>query len=111
MSTNIKTRYMRRSGKTTRLIDQAVQHLFDKGRVVVPISGLDNVDRSIRGDDPSTDIFFDPDSFNYEEMRSRPIAQRDFAYRLKSRLEIEHPGCFNTQKTGSEITFTLKSES
>lgn len=93
---------MRRSGKTTRLVDYMVQHLFDKGEVVIPLRGWN-------GNKPNN--FFDLNSFDQDSLDKIGHVQRNLSKVLKKRLDIEHPGFFECKSGSSEITFTLKSES
>lgn len=82
---------MRRSGKTTRLIDTAIQALFERGELHLSLN--DNVKSD----------FLDPDS------RKGNKAQRDFVDRLIKRLSIEHSGSYQTIKQGDFVLITLKS--
>lgn len=75
---------MRRSGETTRMIDEAVQYLFENGELYLfkkcgfKIASRNHID--------SQKIFVDPD----HKMSNQ--AQQDFIYRVMKRLEAEHNG-------------------
>ena len=75
---------MRRTGKTTRLIDQAIQSLFANDQLYLlkkqAISKFRNIIK-----DGST-LFVDPDH------RMSNQAQQNFIYRVMKRLEFEHKG-------------------
>ncbi len=84
---------MRRTGKTTRLIDGAVQALFDNGKIIVPTRNqvFDSYDKWKRGlsSEQINDLaFIDPDISDANE------AQSFFLKSLRRRLNIEHPGAF-----------------
>jgi len=89
---------MRRSGKTTRLIDAAIQELFTKGNVYIP-DGARAV--KLHGKDGGIGI----DELVYQRMikytdydfwddngKVLPKVQDHFAIRFKRRLDSEH--CF-----------------
>ena len=82
---------MRRSGKTTRLIDEAIQELFKKGELKLSLN------YNVKSD------FLDRDS------TSENRAQRDFVDRLIQRLSIEHRNCCETRKQTDFVIITLKS--
>ncbi|MBC7845544.1 MAG: hypothetical protein H7Y10_03530 [Flavobacterium sp.] len=74
----------RRTGKTTRLIDEAIQYLFEKGELYLfKKCGFKIASRSFIS---SQRIFIDPD----HKMANQ--AQQDFIYRVMKRLEFEHKG-------------------
>jgi len=75
---------MRRSGQTTRLIDQAVQELFKKGQLFLLRKAALNRSRSIVPE--NSDLLVDPDH------RMSNQAQNNFVYRVMKRLEAEHYG-------------------
>mgnify|MGYP000570683064 CR=1 FL=1 len=82
---------MRRSGKTTRLIDQAVQTLFQKRELYLCSFHNDKSD------------LLDPDSAPGNH------AQRNFVDRLLDRLSIEHnESCYKIKKQGDFVLITLK---
>lgn len=87
---------MRRDGKTTRLIDAAIQELFTKGSVYIP-DGAKAV--RLHGKDGGSGI----DEFVYQRMtkytdydfwddngKVLPKVQDHFARRFKIRLNSEH---------------------
>lgn len=75
---------MRRSGQTTRLIDQSIQELFNKGKLFLLKK---NALRRSAGIVPvGQTLFIDPDHM----MSNR--AQEEFIYRVLKRLESEHKG-------------------
>lgn len=72
---------MRRSGKTTRLIDHAIQVLFKEGRILAPITW--DYDYMVKvGEDKL--LMID------EDWKRGNRAQTDFIERLLKRLESEH---------------------
>lgn len=75
---------MRRDGKTTRLVDEAIQHLFVTGNLYIPSAGgieLEGVFEEL----PHTEqMFIDPDH------KPDNMAQTNFTQRFISRLKIEH---------------------
>jgi len=73
---------MRATGETTRLIDQAIQYLFEhKQLYLVRKQGISKSARNI----PSNEtIFIDPGHSGTN------MAQQNFIYRVLRRLEIEH---------------------
>lgn len=87
---------MRRSGKTTRDIDQAVQDLFNKGSVYVPTKTEIN---------QSTESYNRklPENSVMDTQWLLGMAQEDFFSRLVKRLSIEHNGNFEVK--GRIITF------
>ena len=71
-----------RTGKTTRLIDSAIQYLFkNKQLYLFRKQGISKAKRIIP---PGENLFIDPDH------SSSNMAQQDFVYRFLRRLEIEH---------------------
>lgn len=66
---------MRRSGKTTRLIDNTIQKLFTQGMVVIGEAYIKDADA-----------------------QEHNTAQEDFVKRLLRRLEMEHDGYFEVEK-------------
>lgn len=80
---------MRRSGKTTRLVDAAIQALFERGEL--HLSENHNV---------KTD-FLDQDSTPQNR------AQREFVDRLMKRLFMEHEGSFVKKRKANFIHITL----
>lgn len=96
---------MRRDGKTTRLIDAAVQALFADGEIyILTNKGVDAVDDGgrIRGLPEATPFFVDPD---YSQGN---MAQRDFYNRLVSRLSNEHRGQFETKSTSDYFRISIE---
>lgn len=87
---------MRRDGKTTRLIDAAIQELFNNGEVYVP-SGIKAM--RLHGKDGGRGIddylyfrmtkYTDYDFWEYDGSINVK-AQDDFARRFKDRLNREH---------------------
>lgn len=79
---------MRQSGKTTRLVDSAIQHLFENGYIRVLTNHEFYSNDFLRGFTPEQVSMFakfmDPDS----EVHSN--AQREFIERLNLRIRIEH---------------------
>lgn len=85
---------MNRSGQTTRLIDQAVQSLFDKSELfLLRKSILQRSGSIVKNGLP---VFIDPD----HKMSNR--AQQDFIYRVMRRLESEHSGSIEFAKTSKD---------
>jgi len=75
---------MRASGQTTRLIDEAVQHLFNTGQLFLLKKTALNKQRSFIPEGGL--LFVDPDH------RMSNQAQNNFIYRVMKRLEFEHSG-------------------
>lgn len=72
---------MKRSGQTTRLIDSAIQSLFEKGELFLfKKCGLKKASLVLK----NTPFFLDPDH------RGNNMVQNDFVYRVMKRLESEH---------------------
>jgi len=81
---------MRRSGQTTRLIDDAVQELFTKGELFLLRKNAISKSSSIVT--KTATVFVDPDH------RMGNQAQNDFVYRAMRRLEFEHRGSHKIKK-------------
>ncbi len=83
---------MRRSGKTTRLVDEAIQQLFEVGNLYLPTSNDIQTGFGKYLYDPDLvklmQKFIDPD------FRPGNQAQLDFIERVNKRLESEHYGVF-----------------
>lgn len=81
---------MRQSGKTTRLVDEAVQYLFAHGSIRILTNSEIYNPNFMRGFRPEqVDVFLkfiDPDT------RPDNKAQRHFIDMLNRRLAIEHDG-------------------
>ncbi len=78
---------MSRSGQTTRLIDAAIQSLFEKGELILfRKNGLSKANAVLKG----LPLFVDPDHTGTN------MAQNDFVYRVLKRLESEHKNCYTT---------------
>lgn len=75
---------MKASGQTTRLIDQAIQELFNSGQLYLLRKAALNRNGSIIP--KGNTLFVDPDH------RMSNQAQNDFVYRVMKRLEFEHSG-------------------
>ena len=79
---------MRRSGKTTRLIDEAVQHLFEHGYIRIPMNSeiyREDFYRGFRSEQIEYfKKFIDPDALPGNR------AQLYFLQALSSRLAYEH---------------------
>ena len=90
---------MRRTGKTTRLIDEAIQYLFkNKTLYLFTDIGISTSTPSV----PKEEIvFIDPDH------RRGNNAQRDFIYRVLGRLEIEHKNCVTIKKEPYFLKITI----
>lgn len=100
---------MRKTGKTTRLIDQAIQHLFTNGTLFVPTSWLykekGGFGKVFRGTGANTyDVFSDPDW----EPGNR--AQHDFLKRLENRIIREHGDSISITRVvkTNYVVFSLK---
>jgi len=77
---------MRRSGQTTRLIDEAIQYLFTKGQVyLLKKTALSKANYFLPEKEK---LFVDPD----HKMANQ--AQNDFIYLMMKRLEFEHERSF-----------------
>ena len=73
---------MRRTGKTTRLIDQAIQSLFNNGQLyLLRKHAVGNFRNIIKN---GSTLFVDPDH------KMSNMAQNEFVYRVMKRLEFEH---------------------
>lgn len=91
---------MRRSGETTRLVDEAIQHLFKVGVAVVPNS-IPRLNRGfLLGN--SSNVFIDPDSESDNE------AQLELARRIYARLNLEHTDQFIMSDANGYTTFIIK---
>lgn len=90
---------MRRSGKTTRMTDEAVQALFTYGRIFVP--NLERVPMELGL--INEQVFVDPDADlgNY--------AQRHLRDNIIQRVEREHRGTQVTRTDLGELTLIPKS--
>ena len=73
---------MRRSGKTTRAIDEAVQKLFTHEIIIVPKTAYSTTPETLLNS--KFPVCVDP---NYMD----GYAQREFLYALRQRLKNEHP--------------------
>lgn len=89
---------MRRTGKTTRLIDEAIQTLFNDGIICVPKAPI----YSEKINHKRVKVFIDPNHSNMNH------AQDYFRARLRRRLEIEHEGCFVITGDNVKIIPSLK---
>jgi len=96
---------MRRSGKTTRLIDTAVNLLFTKGEIRVPFVIADANHGFEIVETDGIPYLFDPDC---------PVnflgVQRDFATRLVRRLNLEHPHQIIVDNQNQFLKISLKDE-
>lgn len=85
---------MRKDGKTTRLIDEAIQHLFEKGE----IKFLSNQDIFEKHQDwrrgLSVGQVNDRLKFIDYDATKTNKAQENFIHRFARRLSIEHDGCY-----------------
>ena len=98
----------RRIGKTTRLIDEAVQELFNNGVVWIPTSKEAEL---LLGEDGKRGIndlvwsnkikFIDPDH------KSGNKVQDNFRERFKKRLYSEHIGCFMDNGYGTKFVIKI----
>ena len=79
---------MRRSGKTTRMVDEAIQHLFNNKNI--------NLHLTIFGKSDFVDV--DAERHN--------LAQKYFIDMLIKRLENEHRGAFKIDKNKDSISIT-----
>ena len=79
---------MRRSGKTTRMVDEAIQHLFNNKNINLHLTIL------------STSDFVDVDAERHN------LAQKYFIDMLIKRLENEHHGAFKIDKNKGSISIT-----
>ena len=82
---------MRRSGKTTRLINDAVEHLFKNGSMTL-FTG-----RQTRNSD-----------FVDEDASEGNMAQAIFIDRVRRRLSIEHQSQIEITKVPNGFTFKVK---
>ena len=80
----------RRTGKTTRLIDEAIQYLFKNQTLYLFTDiGLSTSTPSVPKEER---VFIDPD------YRRGNGAQRDFIHRVLQRLKIEHSRSVTVEK-------------
>jgi len=85
---------MRRDGKTTRLINDAIEEMFKKGKICVPLKhpkSIKELKDAMAKDffkDTKTKIFIDEDS------KITNSIQKNFRERLVRRLDTEHTGYF-----------------
>ncbi len=79
---------MRRSGKTTRAVDQAIQRLFTDKKLVL-----------YKNYDTRSDIL-DPDA----ELHNS--AQRHLLFQLLRRLESEHYGAYEIETKNNHVIIT-----
>lgn len=94
---------MRRSGKTTRLIDTAIQLLFLKGEIKVPFVIPDKNPGFEVVEIDNIPYLFDPDcSVNFLGV------QRDFALRLVRRINLEHSHQVIIDKQSEFLRISLK---
>ena len=84
---------MRRSGKTTRTVDGAIQELFTRGWIRIPL-------RPSEGFNPD-EVIEDPSAI--ELPMSYSIIQRDLFQRVIRRLESEHYGQYEVNKSAGRI--------
>lgn len=89
---------MRNTGKTTRLIDKAIQHLFETGRLKL-LSNNEIFSRNGEGMKgmKEEDIFVDHDTGPDNSV------QKDFNMRIVDRLTREHAGKFAINKYTKNI--------
>lgn len=91
---------MRRSGKTTRLIDKSIQYLFEKGQLYL---FKKHAIRKTHSEIPDEEIvFIDPDH------RSDNLAQNDFVKRVLKRIDSEHSGSVNIKSNQDYIHIKIK---
>lgn len=82
----------RRTGKTTRIIDKAIQTLFTKGEILVPFTSSFN---TLKGFKRGT-LILDPIEGDLDSEN-----QRNLFARIMDRLEREHPDDFDfNEKVG-----------
>lgn len=75
----------RRSGTTTRLIDQCIQHLFTYGEIEIPLN-------------PDAGVNF------VDYLAYHKDAQKDLIEKVEKRLQSEHPNMY--ERAGKNIFFT-----
>lgn len=95
---------MRRSGKTTRKVDDAIQKLFMYDSIMIPIVEREG---DLRGYD-RTNVIFDPDAGRSDVNFSN--VQLYIASKIRNRLELEHPNQFKMYESSGSIIFELKNE-
>lgn len=81
---------MRRSGRTTRLVDEAIQYLFKNNEIIL----YTNFDRRSN--------FLDPDA------RLHNLPQQHFVNTFIKRLELEHYGQFEVFKSKNSNKIEIK---
>lgn len=92
---------MRRSGKTTRLIDKAIQTLFESGMIFIPTwYSMNQYKRGKRAIKIPTFIDVDAHYANF--------AQENFSNRLLKRLEYEHTDTYTLNGDQSGIIIKAK---
>lgn len=95
---------MRRSGRTTRTVDEAIQTLFTKGSILIPYSSITELQRSTSRVSGvlQIPIIVDPDYFQAD-------VQRDIQQLILNRLKSEHPGYYSVDVTDKKyIIITAK---
>lgn len=91
---------MRATGRTTRMIDNAIQCLFEQGNIIVPSKHIKDENlRSIK-----YRIFIDLDS------RVGNKAQEHFLKKLLNRLNQEHAGFYNFDNHNGIFHISVKSK-
>lgn len=88
---------MRRSGKTTRAIDEAIQLIFSEGQILVPSKGI-LLNPTIGGFPEGIKVCIDPDW-------TIGTAQQNFLVRLKRRIREEHYGSITHEIKKDYIIF------
>lgn len=78
---------MRGTGKTTRLIDEAIQILFEYGEVTIPV---DSESESFQNRTPVETMVWGAEDFN-------ETSQVELFEKLLTRLTHEHPGQFTVE--------------
>lgn len=86
---------MRRSGQTTRLIDQAIQYLFTNGQIYLLKKTA--LSKSSYFLPEKEKLFVDPD----HKMANQ--AQYDFIYHTMKRLEYEHERSFKIHSITKDL--------
>lgn len=89
---------MRRSGKTTRTIDEAIQILFTKGAIKIPNS--QEIDRLPPG---RTSAYLKENNWILDPDWTTGSAQEDLYRRIFNRLEIEHPNRYTVDRHKREF--------
>lgn len=97
---------MRHTGKTTRLVDEAIQYLFTYGRILIPTKGYIHSPEALRGLTQSEKEcivhFIDPDSSPENN------AQTHFIVTFRRRLYGEHDREKIIEKKRDVISFSIK---